>query len=83
MISSTICMPLPPPPAAAFTITGKPISRAMRSTSSGSSGKAPSEPGTVGTPTFIINGEVHQFANMNSAEKVTAALDAALEAAGE
>ena len=38
--------------------------------------------GVTGTPTFIINGEVHQFANMNSADKVTAALDAALEAAG-
>ena len=38
--------------------------------------------GVTGTPTFIIDGEVHQFANMNSADKVKAALDAALEAAG-
>jgi protein-disulfide isomerase len=38
--------------------------------------------GVTGTPTFVINGETQQFANMNSAEKVTAALDAALEAAG-
>ena len=38
--------------------------------------------GVTGTPTFVINGETQQFANMNSAEKVKAALDAALEAAG-
>ncbi len=38
--------------------------------------------GVTGTPTFIIDGKMHQFATMNSAEKVTAALDAALEAAG-
>ena len=44
-------MPLPPPPAEALIITGKPISRAMRRAAAGSA-IASSEPGTVLTPAF-------------------------------
>jgi len=36
----------------------------------------------TGTPTFVIDGVVHEFARMNSADKVVAALDTALETAG-
>src|SRR5271168_975080 len=46
----TTRMPRPPPPAAALIITGYLISRASLSTSFGSSGRAPTEPGTQGTP---------------------------------
>ena len=42
-------MPRPPPPAAALSMTGKPISRASRRASS-SEPMPPSEPGTVGMP---------------------------------
>jgi hypothetical protein len=35
-------------------ITGYPMARAMRTTSLGSSGSAPSEPGTQGTPAFVM-----------------------------
>ena len=45
----TTFMPRPPPPAAALSMTGKPMSRASRSASS-SEPMPPSEPGTVGMP---------------------------------
>jgi len=45
-------IPFPPPPAAALISTGKPISRAAASASSGS--ESTSVPGTTGTPTSII-----------------------------
>ena len=48
----TTRMPLPPPPAAALIISGKPISGARRTASSGS--MRPSVPGTTGTPAAII-----------------------------
>jgi hypothetical protein len=47
--SRTSRMPLPPPPAVAFIITGKPISFATRKTSS-SDEIASTVPGTTGTP---------------------------------
>ncbi len=50
----TTRIPRPPPPAAALIITGKPIRLAMVKIASPSSGKGPSEPGTVGTPDFFI-----------------------------
>ena len=45
----TTFMPRPPPPAAALSMTGKPMSRAKRRASS-SEPTPPSEPGTVGMP---------------------------------
>lgn len=36
----------------------------------------------TGTPTFVIDGQVHQFERMNSIDAVRSALDAALEAKG-
>ncbi len=45
-------IPRPPPPAAAFTSTGKPISRAIRVASS-LVVTAPGEPGTTGMPSFL------------------------------
>ena len=45
-------MPRPPPPAAAFTSTGKPISRAIASASV-SLVMPPSEPGTQGMPSAL------------------------------
>lgn len=51
---ATTRMPRPPPPPAALTMTGYPISNAMRSTEAGSSGSAVSGPGTQGTPAAII-----------------------------
>ena len=45
-------MPRPPPPAAAFTSTGKPISRAIASASL-SFVTPPSEPGTQGMPSDL------------------------------
>src|ERR1700730_17679192 len=50
--SSAVCatfMPRPPPPEAAFTSTGKPISCAI-ATASSSGPTLPSEPGTTGMP---------------------------------
>ena len=47
-------MPLPPPPAVAFSSTGKPISRATF-TASCSLPISPSLPGTVGTPASRAN----------------------------
>ena len=49
----TTLIPRPPPPAEAFIITGYPIFRAEIKASSSES-MAPSEPGTTGTPAFII-----------------------------
>ena len=45
-------MPRPPPPAAALTSTGKPMSRAIASASA-SDVTPPSEPGTTGMPSFL------------------------------
>ncbi len=53
--SSSSCatrIPFPPPPAAALISTGKPISRAASSASSGS--ERMSVPGTMGTPTSFM-----------------------------
>ena len=50
---STSRMPLPPPPAAAFSMTGKPIFTAAETTSSSLS-IVPCEPGTTGTPAAIM-----------------------------
>ncbi len=48
-----IFIPIPPPPADAFTMTGYPISSASSMTDSGSS--IPAEiPGMIGTPAFAI-----------------------------
>ena len=44
-------MPLPPPPAAALTISGKPI--CLATTASSSSRRPRSLPGTKGTPRFF------------------------------
>src|SRR6185436_18480996 len=46
-------IPFPPPPAAALMMTGKPMSRANFSASSGSS-TPPGVPGMIGTPTSCI-----------------------------
>ncbi len=46
-------MPRPPPPAEAFTITGKPTSCAHSSASSAEA-TTPSEPGRMGTPAAFI-----------------------------
>ena len=46
-------MPLPPPPAAAFNITGYPIFSAI-SNASFNPFTLPSEPGITGTPAFFI-----------------------------
>ena len=46
-------MPLPPPPAEALIMIGKPIPCASSAASAGSV-TTPSEPGTVGTPTSIM-----------------------------
>ena len=37
--------------------------------------------GVTGTPTFVVNGQMRQYTEMNSVERVTEALDAALAAA--
>ena len=46
-------MPRPPPPAAAFTSTGKPMSRADRAAPPRPSVMPPSEPGTTGMPSRL------------------------------
>ncbi len=46
-------MPLPPPPADALTMTGRPMSFATTSASSASA-MIPSEPGVTGTPAAVI-----------------------------
>src|SRR6185369_9489458 len=51
--SCTRRMPLPPPPPAAFSMTGKPISRTSFSTSASDS-MGCSEPGTTGTLAAIM-----------------------------
>ena len=50
---STSRMPLPPPPAAALSMTGKPICTAAETISSSLS-IVPCEPGTTGTPAAIM-----------------------------
>ena len=46
-------IPRPPPPAEAFRITGKPMSRAARIAFSSSS-TTPGDPGITGTPALIM-----------------------------
>lgn len=40
------------------------------------------EYGVTGTPTFVVNGKMRQYTEMNSVERVTEVLDAAVAAAG-
>ncbi len=53
-------MPRPPPPADAFTITGKPTLRAHSSASSAEA-MMPSEPGRIGTPSFFMVARAFSF----------------------
>ena len=50
----TTRMPRPPPPPAALITTGYLTSRASLTTSFASSGSAPVDPGTQGTPALVI-----------------------------
>ena len=54
MSFSTKRSPLPPPPAAAFTMIGNPIFFAIAATSASVS-NVPGDPGTTGTPAADIN----------------------------
>ena len=58
-------MPLPPPPADALTITGRPMSRATTSASAASS-MMPSEPGVTGTPAAVIVARAAALSPMRS-----------------
>src|SRR5579864_9375465 len=53
-------MPRPPPPAEAFTITGKPTCFA-HSSASPSLATIPSDPGRIGTPAFFIADRAFSF----------------------
>ena len=53
-------MPRPPPPAEAFTITGKPTCRA-HSIASPSEAMIPSDPGRIGTPACFIAARAFSF----------------------
>ena len=53
-------MPRPPPPAEAFTMTGKPTLRAHSSASSAEA-MIPSEPGRIGTPCFFMVARAFSF----------------------
>ncbi len=58
-------MPLPPPPADALTITGRPMSRATTSASAALS-MMPSEPGVTGTPAAVIVARAAALSPMSS-----------------
>ena len=58
-------MPLPPPPADALTITGRPMSLATTSASSASA-MMPSEPGVTGTPAAVIVARAAALSPMRS-----------------
>ena len=58
-------MPLPPPPAAALIMTGKPI-RAASTAASASSAMGPSLPGTTGTPAACMRLRALVFTPMAS-----------------
>ena len=58
-------MPLPPPPADALIITGRPMSRATTSASAALS-MMPSEPGVMGTPAAVIVARACALSPMSS-----------------